>query len=98
MSDEGHRWLYRGACHKFGDNLQHDGQMIAFDYVIRRVTDPAKLIPHLFESVRPDFHKRANRGDVVIAGKQFGKGKAHVQRVYRDEGARGRCRLRVDAV
>ena len=78
MSRE-HGWVYRGTCHKFGDDLQHDGQMISFDYVIRRVTDPDELIPHLFETLRPDFHARAKPGDIVVAGKQFGKGKAHVQ-------------------
>ena len=72
-------WLYRGACHKFGDDLQHDGQMIAFDYVIRRITDPAELIAHLFETLRPRFHEQVRAGDILIAGKQFGKGKAHVQ-------------------
>ena len=79
MSDSEQRWVYRGACHKFGDDLQHDGQMISFDYVIRRVMDPDELIPHLFETTRPDFHQRAKPGDIVVAGKQFGKGKAHVQ-------------------
>ena len=79
MSDDGHRWVYRGACHKFGDDLQHDGQMIAFDYVIRRITNPDELIPQLFETVRPDFHTRAKPGDILVAGRQFGKGKAHVQ-------------------
>ena len=79
MSDEARRWIYRGACHKFGHDLEHDGQMIAFDYVIRRVTNPDELIPHLFETTRPEFHRHEKAGDIVVAGTQFGKGKAHVQ-------------------
>lgn len=72
-------WVYRGKCRKFGDGLQHDGQMIAFEYVIKRITDPAQLIPHLFETLRPTFSQEVQPGDIVLAGKQFGKGKAHVQ-------------------
>lgn len=79
MSDVDTRWVYRGACHKFGDNLEHDGEMIAFDYVIRRIVNPDELVPHLFETTRPHFHTSAKPGDIVVAGKQFGKGKAHVQ-------------------
>ena len=72
-------WVYRGTCHKLGDDLEHDGQMMAFDYVIRRITDPAELVPHLLEAVRPGFHEEVKAGDIVVAGKRFGKGKAHVQ-------------------
>ncbi|MCA3070501.1 MAG: hypothetical protein ING90_18055 [Rhodocyclaceae bacterium] len=72
-------WHYRGTCHRFGDDVEHDAQMISFDYVIRRVMDPEVLIPHLFESSRPDFHQHAKPGDLVIAGRNFGKGKAHIQ-------------------
>jgi 3-isopropylmalate/(R)-2-methylmalate dehydratase small subunit len=79
VSEDGFQWRYRGACHKFGDDLQHDGQMIAFDLVIRRVMEPERLIPHLFETLHPEFRSRARPGDIVIAGRNFGKGKAHVQ-------------------
>ena len=75
----GFKWHYRGACHKLGHDVQHDGTMMAFEYVIRRVMDPAQLIPHLFETVDPDFHRRVRPGDLVVAGRNLGKGKAHVQ-------------------
>ncbi len=74
-----YQWRYRGACHKFGDDLRHDGEMISFDFVIRRIMAPAALIPHLFAASRPDFHKRARPGDIIVAGQNFGKGKAHIQ-------------------
>lgn len=79
MSTADNRWLYRSVCHKFGDNLEHDGQMIDFEYVIKGVMAPEVLIPHLFEQMRPDFGKRAKAGDIIVAGKNFGKGKAHRQ-------------------
>jgi 3-isopropylmalate/(R)-2-methylmalate dehydratase small subunit len=73
------QWRYRGRCHRFGDNIEHDAQMISFDFVIRRVMDPQVLIPHLFETTRPDFHRSVKAGDIVVAGRNFGKGKAHIQ-------------------
>jgi len=79
MSAGGTRWVYRGTAHCFGDDLEHDAHMIPFEFVIRRVTDPAELLPHLFEAVRPGLGSRLKAGDVVVAGRRFGKGKAHVQ-------------------
>ncbi len=73
------RWRYRGTCHKFGDDIRHDEDMISFEFVTKRVTEPELLIPHLFETMRPEFHKRAKAGDILIAGRNFGKGKAHIQ-------------------
>ena len=73
------RWRYRGTAHCFGDDLEHDAHMMPFDLVIRRVTDPAQLLPHLFEAIRPGLAARLKAGDVLVAGRRFGKGKAHVQ-------------------
>jgi len=73
------RWRYRGTARCFGDDLEHDAHMIPFEFVIRRVTDPAELLPHLFEAVRPGLAARMKAGDVLVAGQRFGKGKAHIQ-------------------
>ena len=73
------RWRYQGTAHCFGDDLEHDAHMMPFDLVIRRVTDPAQLLPHLFEAIRPGLAARLKAGDVLVAGRRFGKGKAHVQ-------------------
>ncbi|MFN7753639.1 MAG: hypothetical protein ACK5TE_15365 [Pseudomonadota bacterium] len=79
MSPDPVRWRYRGTAHCFGDDLEHDAHMIPFEFVIRRVTDPAELLPHLFEAVRPGLAARMKAGDVLVAGQRFGKGKAHIQ-------------------
>lgn len=73
------QWRLKGKCHKFGHDMPLDGPVMAFKYVIERVTDPAVLTPHLFEETDPTFRERAKRGDIIIAGRNFGKGKAHVQ-------------------
>lgn len=73
------QWRLKGTCHKFGDNLEHDGSMMNFKYVIDRVYDAETLVPHLFEDTRPDLLPKLKAGDILVAGKGFGHGKAHVQ-------------------
>jgi len=77
MSDN--RWLLRGRCRKFGDDVPLDGGLMPFRYAIGRVTDPAELIPHLCEEIRPGFPEEVSRGDIILAGKNFCAGKAHFQ-------------------
>jgi 3-isopropylmalate/(R)-2-methylmalate dehydratase small subunit len=72
-------WQLSGKCHKLGHDFAHDGPMMNFKYVIDRVTDPALLIPHLFEESDPSFKDRVKPGDIIVAGRNLGKGKAHVQ-------------------
>ena len=72
-------WKLSGKCHKLGHDMAHDGPMMNFKYVMDRVTDPAALIPHLFEESDPGFKDRVKRGDIIVAGRNLGKGKAHVQ-------------------
>ena len=72
-------WRLQGKCHKLGHDVVHDGVMMNFKYVMDRVTDPAVLIPHLFEDTDPGFKDRAKPGDIIVAGRNLGKGKAHVQ-------------------
>lgn len=73
------QWRLKGKCHKFGHDMGHDGPVMAFKYVLERVIDPEVLIAHLFEESDPTFRERAKRGDIIVAGRNFGKGKAHVQ-------------------
>lgn len=76
MSD--FQWRRAGKAHKFGHDMLTDGAVMPFKYAMERVTDPAILVPHLFEESDPDFAKRVSPGDIVIAGRNFCKGKAHV--------------------
>lgn len=72
-------WKLAGVCHKFGDDVRHDNGLMPFKYVIDRVYDPEVLKDHLCEDVRPDLLSRVKPGDIIVAGKNFGKGKPHVQ-------------------
>lgn len=71
--------IRRGICHVFGDGIPLDDGVMPFKYAIGRVTDPQELIPHLFEDIDSTFASRVRSGDIVLAGKNFGCGKAHMQ-------------------
>ena len=72
-------WRTRGAAHVLGDNIPHDGGVINFRFIPLRVTDPAELIPHLFDEVDPTIKERLKPGDFIVAGENFLCGKAHNQ-------------------
>jgi 3-isopropylmalate/(R)-2-methylmalate dehydratase small subunit len=71
------KWHLRGTCQKFGDDIVHDGPIMPFKFAKERTSDPAVLIPNLFVGVDPTFPARVKQGDIVVAGRNFGKGKAH---------------------
>lgn len=74
-----HPLTQRGRCHVFGDGIPLDEGVMAFKFAIGRITDPEQLIPHLFEGIDPTFASRVQPGDFVIAGRDFGCGKPHIQ-------------------
>jgi len=56
------------------DNLNTD-QMFAGKHTYNVLSfDPGAIIPHLFEEFDPAFHSNASRGDIIIAGENFGCG------------------------
>ena len=68
------KWVMRGRCHKFGDDVPHAGGIVPAHFITARETDPEVLKPHLFEELRSGFSKRCRPGDIVVAGKRFGMG------------------------
>jgi 3-isopropylmalate/(R)-2-methylmalate dehydratase small subunit len=69
----------RGRCHKFGHDMFTDVHVMPYKYGALYPFDTEKLMPHLFEEVVPDFHKKTQPGDFIIAGRNFASGKSHVQ-------------------
>jgi 3-isopropylmalate/(R)-2-methylmalate dehydratase large subunit len=56
------------------DNLNTD-QMFAGKHTYNVFSsDPAAIIPHLFEDFDPDFSRNAKKDDIIIAGENFGCG------------------------
>ena len=71
------KWHLRGTCRKFGDDVPHDGAIMAFKFAKDRTSDLTLLIPNLFKEFDPSFAERVKPGDIIVAGRNFGKGKAH---------------------
>lgn len=60
-----------GRAWKFGDDVDTDA-IIPGRYLV--MNDPLELAEHLFEGVRPDMAAQAKKGDIVVAGENFGCG------------------------
>ncbi|MFA5090933.1 MAG: 3-isopropylmalate dehydratase small subunit [Candidatus Omnitrophota bacterium] len=63
--------IIKGRVHKFGNDINTD-DIIAAKYLI--TTDEQELGRHCMENIAPDFSKKVNKGDIVVAGKNFGCG------------------------
>jgi 3-isopropylmalate/(R)-2-methylmalate dehydratase small subunit len=70
--------VIRGVCWKLGDNISTD-HIISGKYKFEAIDDLEKMAPHLFEEVIPGFYSRVRRGDVIVAGRNFGKGSSREQ-------------------
>jgi 3-isopropylmalate dehydratase small subunit len=62
---------FRGKVWKFGDDIDTD-VIIPARYL--NSSDPAYLGQHCMEAISPDFAKRVAKGDIIVAGKNFGCG------------------------
>ncbi len=71
--------IRRGFAHVLGDEVSLDDGIIPARFAAQRVTDPALLTPHLFETVDAGFATRVRAGDIVFAGRQFACGKPRLQ-------------------
>jgi 3-isopropylmalate/(R)-2-methylmalate dehydratase small subunit len=60
-----------GKAHKFGDDINTD-EIIPARYL--NSSDPAHLAAHCMEDADPDFMKKISKGDIIVAGKNFGCG------------------------
>lgn len=56
---------------KYGDNVDTDVIVPARHLV---TSDPAELATHCMEDIDPDFAARVSKGDIIVAGENFGCG------------------------
>jgi len=63
--------ILRGKVHKFGDDINTD-DIISAKYL--NTTDMQLLASHCMETIAPLFYKMVNKGDIIVAGKNFGCG------------------------
>lgn len=63
--------IIKGKVWKFKDNIDTD-VIIPARYL--NTSDPKELALHCMEDYDPEFIKKLDRGDIIIAGKNFGCG------------------------
>jgi 3-isopropylmalate/(R)-2-methylmalate dehydratase small subunit len=63
--------IIKGKVHKFGDNINTD-DIIAAKYLDSQ--DEKFLGSKCMENIAPDFIKRVQKGDIIVAGSNFGCG------------------------
>ena len=71
MSGKGMAMKADGTVFKYGDNVDTD-VIIPARYL--NTSDPAELAAHCMEDLDPDFVKKVQPGDIIVAGKNFGCG------------------------
>lgn len=73
----------RGRAWKFGNDLSMDRDIFPFRYLLELSKGiPLKEIAtRLMEPVDPEFGKKVRKGDFLVAGRNFGFGKAHSEGV-----------------
>ncbi len=65
-----------GRVWKFGDNIDTD-VIIPGKYL--RTTDIGVFASHVMEGLDPDFSKKVKKGDIIVAGRNFGCGSSREQ-------------------
>lgn len=61
----------KGKIWKFGDNIDTDA-IIPARYL--NTSDPAELAKHCMEDADPSFPSKLKKGDIIVAGSNFGCG------------------------
>lgn len=63
--------IIKGRVHKFGDDINTD-DIIAAKYLV--TTDQIELGKHCMENIAVGFSGKVKKGDIIVAGKNFGCG------------------------
>ena len=69
----------KGRVWKYGDNINTD--VIFAGKYLHTVSTPEDLAKHAMEDLDPEFAKKVRPGDIIVAGKNFGKGSSREQAV-----------------
>ncbi len=69
----------QGQVWKYGDGINTD--VIFPGKYTYTVTDPAEMAQHALEDLDPSFAHQVKRGDVIVAGKNWGNGSSREQAV-----------------
>lgn len=64
--------VLKGSAWTFGDNISTDHIIPGRFYHLR--SDLEELSRHVFEDIAPGFHTKVHKGDIIVAGHNFGLG------------------------
>jgi len=65
-----------GRVWKFGDDVNTD---VIYPGYALKVTDPEEMAQYAFAEVYPEFSEKVSKGDIIVAGKNFGCGSSREQ-------------------
>ncbi|MCE8422663.1 MAG: 3-isopropylmalate dehydratase small subunit [Candidatus Methanoperedens sp.] len=65
-----------GRIWKFGNNIDTD-VIIPGKYL--RTTDMSVFASHVMEGIDPQFYRKVKKGDIIVAGENFGSGSSREQ-------------------
>jgi len=71
--------MIKGKVFKYGDNVNTD--VIYPGKYVYTIMDPEEMAEHALEDLDPDFVNNVNKGDIIVAGKNFGCGSSREQAV-----------------
>ena len=60
--------ILEGNCWKFGHNIPTD-MITPTAYVMRGM---GEMVKHVLENANPEFPKNVQKGDIIVAGRNFG--------------------------
>jgi len=63
----------KGKAWKFGDHIETEA-IIPMSVIRAGITDPQKLAEYCMAETYPEFHKNFTKGDLIVAGRNFGCG------------------------
>ena len=69
--------VFKGRVWKYGDNVNTD-VIFPGKYTYQKMS-PEEMAKHALEDLDPDFIKNVKKGDILVAGKNFGMGSSREQ-------------------
>ncbi|MBZ0271546.1 3-isopropylmalate dehydratase small subunit [bacterium] len=82
------RTYFKGKVWKFGRDIDTD---VIIPACYLTTIDPAELAAHCLESADPDFVTKAEDGDVIVAGDNFGCGSSREHAGLAIQGSKAPC-------
>ena len=72
-------WQWRGRAWVFGDDVPNDNGFMPIRFVRSQTYDPAVLAKSAFADLDPALAAQIAPGDLLVGGRNFGRGNPHVQ-------------------